>query len=160
MKHDSRHSVTRRVSKTLVQIFVSLIYMALFIGGMVFIVIYIAPGVANWAHGLTNSAIPVMLTITVLAGTLLLITLLYQHEDRGSKFLSKRGYKYLLCFLTLVFILPMFITKNIDVDKLNISEAYLLFFDVSAVFFNLFFLAWITFSFLTFFCNKQVEQQG
>ena len=160
MPYESRSSVTRRVSKTIMEIFVSLIFMSLFIGGLVFFAIKLEPGLAQWAHSFTNSAIPVLIGITAIISVLLLLTFLYLYEDRKGKFLSKRGYQYLICVLGLLFVSPLYITKNLNVDTVNISEFYLLYFNVSQLFCSLFFLAWATYSFLTIFCSQRVEKQS
>ncbi len=160
MQHESRSSVTRRVSKTIMEIFVSLIFMSLFIGGLVFYAIKLEPGLAQWAHSFTNSAIPVLLGITTIISVLLLITFIYLYEDREGKFLTKRGYQFLICALGLAFVFSLYITKNLNVDTLNISQIYLFYFNVSDVFCSLFFLAWATYSFLTLFCSKRVEKQS
>lgn len=158
MQHKSRSSVTRRVTKTVMEIFRSLIFMSLFIGGLVFFAIKLEPGLATWAHGFTNSAIPVLLGITTIIIVLLLITFLYLYEDREGQLLTKRGYQYLICLLGLGIVFSLYITKNLNVDTLNTPYIYLFYFNVSQVFCNLFFLAWATYSFLTLLCSKRVEK--
>lgn len=158
MQHESRNSVTRRVSKTVKEIFVSLIFMSLFIGGLVFFAIKLEPGLAQWAHGFTNSAIPVLLGAGIILNVLLLIAFLYLFEDPEGQFLTKRGYQYLICVLGLGYVFSLYITKNLNVDTLNISYIYLFYFNFSKAFCNLFFLAWATYSFLTLLCSKRVEK--
>ncbi|ENU4835486.1 hypothetical protein ACFH4J_003470 [Escherichia coli] len=159
MQHESRRSVTRRVSKTIMEIFKALIFMSMFIGGMVFFVNKIEPGLAQWAHGFTNSAIPILLGITLIIYVLLAIAFLYLFEDGEGQFLTKRGYQYLICALGLGNIFSLYITKNLNVDTLNISLIYLLFFNFSRAFFGLFLLTWAIFS-LTLFRSKEVEKQS
>jgi len=160
MKLDSRHSVTSRVSKTLAQIFLTLICLAFFIVGLIFFSIHIEPHLAHWAHGFTNKAIPVLISLNVIAGGFLLTSFLYQYEDRDFQYLSLRGYKCLTCFLGLLFISPMYVTKNIDVDTLDISHISLFYFHACGSFFGPSFLSWLCYCYLSLLLNPQKDQQG
>lgn len=157
MQHESRRSVTRRVLNLFAEILLGLIKYGVIFGGAFICIIFLGPFIAEWAHDLTNSAVPVMLCITVVSGIFFFFALLYQHEDRESKLLSKMGYKYLIAFLSLVFILPMFVTRNIDVDTASIHPVFLFYYDYSYLMFYWLASLWAMLIILTFFTVNREE---